>query len=407
MSDNHQEIQKPSQPCQQGSAWEVFYTFLKLGLTSFGGPVAHIGYFRKELLERRKWVTENQFAQLFAICQFIPGPASSQLGFALGLLRAGWRGALLAFIAFTLPSALLMIGFATSLSLISGEVGQAVVHGLKIVACAIVADAVIGMASNLCSDLARRLIAIIAIGLVLLIDSIWGQMLTILFGATAGILSCKVAQAKLQDVITVNYSARFGLVLFAIFAALLVLFSSFNAESQLFQSSKAFYQAGALVFGGGHVVLPLLQDSIVGAGWVNNNDFLAGYGAAQAIPGPMFTFAGYLGALLPFETSVGTNAILALLFMFLPGFLLVLIAMPLWQSIASNRKMLSVIAGVNASVVGILAAALYDPIFTAGIGSVMDAVIAVIGFVVLRVFKRSPLWVVVWCVTASLLVFMI
>lgn len=407
MSDNDQHNQNSSQTDNGGSAWEVFCTFLKLGLTSFGGPVAHIGYFRKELLEKRNWVTENQFAQLFAICQFIPGPASSQMGFALGLLRSGWSGAFSAFIAFTLPSAIIMIGFAASLTLVSGELGQALIHGLKIVACAIVADAVIGMATNLCTDLARRLLAIGSCGLVLFIDAAWGQLLTIALAAIVGLNFIKVVDSEYKERISVNYSSKLAWLLLIIFSVLLVLFSTVSIDNNLYQASKAFYQAGALVFGGGHVVLPLLQDSIVVNGWVSNHQFLAGYGAAQAIPGPMFTFAGYLGALLPFEGPSIVNALLALFFMFLPGFLLVLVALPFWQQIYKNRRMSAMVSGVNASVVGILAAALYDPVLTAGIVSLVDAGIAIVGFVLLRWLALSPLWVVLWCVVASVLTILI
>jgi chromate transporter len=387
----------------QASAIDVFMTFLKLGFTSFGGPVAHIGYFRKELLEKRGWVSESQFAQLLAICQFIPGPASSQMGFALGLLRSGWAGAFSAFIAFTLPSAIIMIAFAASLSVISGELGQAIIHGLKIVACAIVADAVIGMAKNLCTDVTRRLIAIASCGLVLFIDAAWGQLLTIVIAALVGMSFINAVDGEFKERLTVKYSSRLAWLLLIIFSVLLVLFSTVSIDNNWYQASKAFYQAGALVFGGGHVVLPLLQDSIVTNGWVSNHQFLAGYGAAQAIPGPMFTFAGYLGALLPFESASTANAVLALFFMFLPGFLLVLVALPFWQKIYKNKRMSAMVSGVNASVVGILAAALYDPVLTAGIVSIVDAGIAILGFVLLRWLALSPLWVVLWCVVASAL----
>jgi chromate transporter len=386
----------------EANAVEVFKTFLKLGLTSFGGPVAHIGYFRKELIERQRWVSENQFAQLLAICQFLPGPASSQLGFTLGLLRAGWLGAIAAFLAFTLPSALLLIGFAILLPSLSGAVGDTIIHGLKLVACAVVADAVVGMTKKLCPDITRRSIAVVAATAILLVASAWAQLAVIIVGAITGALLCREVTIKSNDYIQVSYSKRTGLVSLMLFLFLLFALAVLTSEGELYAIAQSFYNAGAMVFGGGHVVLPLLEDAVVTTGLISNESFLAGYGAAQAIPGPMFAFAAYLGAIIPTEYNILTAGV-ALLSIFLPGFLLVTAALPMWQAISNNRTATNAIAGVNAAVVGVLAAALYDPIIITGITSPTDLVIVIIGFSLLTLGKRSPLFVVSWCVIASLL----
>lgn len=387
----------------RGSVAEVFITFLKLGLTSFGGPIAHLGYFRKELVERQKWVSESQFSQLIAICQFLPGPASSQLGFALGLLRAGWPGALAAFLAFTLPSALLLVGFASLLPFLSGQVGEAAIHGLKLVACAVVADAVLGMSKNLCADTPQRSIAILAASVLLLLSSAWSQILVVLAGAVAGVFFCREAIAENQVHIQVKYGKRLGLILFAVFLFLLLSLGLAPDQAGLYAVAQAFYNAGAMVFGGGHVVLPLLEESVVATGWVSNESFLAGYGAAQAIPGPMFAFAAYLGAIIPNVPSIWLGALTALVFMFLPGFLLVTAVLPIWQSISHNPTATNAIAGVNAAVVGLLGAALYDPIFTSGVTSGFDLAIVIVAFGMLTTWRISPLLVVAWCVIASVL----
>ena len=389
---------------QKASVSEVFNTFFKLGLTSFGGPVAHIGYFRKELIEKRQWLNEQQFSQLLAICQFLPGPASSQLGFSLGLLRAGWLGALAAFLAFTLPSALLIIGFASALPLFSSEIGTAISHGLKLVAFAVIADAIWGMSKKLCPDWQRRSITLCAVAAILLINVAWSQILVIVVGAIAGIAFCHSMSSKALQPINVGYKPSLGLALLGVFIALLLAALFLSKQSDLVASGQAFYRAGALVFGGGHVVLPLLQDAVVNTGQVSNTDFLAGYGASQAIPGPMFSFVAYLGAIMPTTTSVNwLGATIALTFMFLPGILLISAALPLWQSIANRPHAANAIAGINAAVVGILAAALYDPVFTSSVMHVVDLAIALSGFALLVIWRLSPLFVVIWCVLASVL----
>lgn len=388
---------------QPGRLIEVFFTFLKLGFTSFGGPVAHLSYFRKELIEKRKWFSEAQFSQILAICQFLPGPASSQLGFALGLLRAGWLGAISAFLAFTLPSAFALIGFASILPHLSNDLGETIIHGLKIVAFAVVADAIWGMSKKLTPDIQRKSIAVISTCSILLIDSPMTQIAVLIGGAITGLKLCNQKKLQTTTPIQVNYPQKTVTVLFSIFLLLLILFTlPFNSNPML-QIAQSFYNAGAWVFGGGHVVLPLLEDSLVTGGFITKESFLAGYGASQAIPGPMFAFSAYLGALIPTGLSPWLGAFTALSFMFLPGFLLISAALPVWQKISERPKATQIIAGINASVLGILGAALYDPIFTSSIQSNIDLAIGIIGFSMLAFWRKSPILVVLWCVGASLL----
>ena len=390
-------------PHKPGNVLEVFITFLKLGLTSFGGPVAHLGYFRKELVERQRWVNDHDFSQLLAISQFLPGPASSQLGFTLGLLRAGWLGALAAFLAFTLPSAFLLFAFAYFLPALSGTAGEAAIHGLKLVACAVVADAVLGMSKKLCPDKTRKTIAVLAACILLMSGSAWFQILVVMAGAMAGVAFCQGPSVPANSTIQVNYGKRLGGGLLAVFFLLLLSLPIIATQQDtLVVIAEAFYRAGALVFGGGHVVLPLLEDSMVNSGWIAEETFLAGYGASQAIPGPMFAFSAFLGSVIPNEHTAFAGATTALLFMFLPGFLLVTAVLPFWQAISHNTKAANAIAGVNAAVVGLLAAALYDPIFTSGVTTATDLAIAVVAFALLAVWRLSPLWAVLWCVAASL-----
>lgn len=389
-----------------GSPGEVFWAFLKLGLTAFGGPAAHWGYFRTEFVDHRRWVSDEQFGQLLAISQFLPGPGSSQLGFSLGLLRAGWLGALAAFVAFTLPSVLLLVAFAVALPWFSSTTGAAVIHGLKLVACAVVADAVLGMFQKLCTDTRTRMIALLSAGLLLLTSSVSVQPLVVVLAAAAGVWllrdrTAAVVQSGLQMV----YGRRLGSVLLLLFVVLLLglpLLTT-TGEPDVVSVAEAFYRTGALVFGGGHVVLPLLQDALVATGWVTSAEFLAGYGAAQAIPGPMFSFSAYLGVVLSSGDDAMLMAATALLFIFLPGFLLIAGVLPFWKVVSRNPAAGGAIAGVNAAVVGILAAALYDPIFTTGIASVFDVLVVAIGLGLLMRWRMSPLVVVVWCVLASVL----
>jgi chromate transporter len=385
-----------------GSPAEVFAAFLRLGLTSFGGPIAHIGYFRRELVERRRWVSEAQFAELLGLCQFLPGPASSQLGFSLGLLRAGWPGALAAFVAFTAPSALLLFAFATLLPDIPAPGAAVLVHGLKLVAVAVVAHGVLGMARQLCPDAIRATIAAAGAFAALAFGGPWIQLAVVAAGGVAGLALCREARNAPREPPPLPHGRATGIALVAIFALLLVglpVAASF-ADGRT-AVAAGFYRAGALVFGGGHVVLPLLQQTVVEPGWIPRDDFLAGYGAAQAVPGPMFTLAAYLGARLPGPMGGVGGSALAIAAIFLPGLLLVAGFLPLWRSIATHPRAANAVAGVNAAVVGLLAAALYDPVWTSGIRSPVDAGIALVGFAMLAAWRVPALAVVGWCVAAA------
>ena len=383
---------KPS-PGTAGTPGEVLAIFIKLGLTSFGGPIAHLSYFHRELIERRKWLSEAEYAQLLALCQFVPGPASSQLGFLLGLLRAGWLGGLAAFLAFTLPSALLLFAFAELLPLISGPVADAAIHGLKLVALAVVAHAVLGMSRQLCPDAIRATIATVAAAVILVTGSASVQLLAVLLGAFAGLLFCHDVKPIEGSNLPLRYGAKTGWTLIAIFALLLVGLPILAQGSDgLVTVFNAFYQVGALVFGGGHVVLPLLEQSVVNPGWVSQDDFLAGYGAAQAVPGPMFSLAAYLGAKLPGNPAIGAGV--ALLAIFLPGFLLVAGVLPIWRRVMARPTAARAVAGINAAVVGLLGAALYDPVWTSAVTAPVDVAIALAGFTLLAAWRVSALVVV-------------
>lgn len=385
-------------------AREVFRVFLRLGLTSFGGPIAHLGYFREEFVVRRRWVDEARYAELLAICQFLPGPASSQMGFAIGLLRAGWRGALAAFTAFTLPSALLMLAFAGFAPRLGDEPGRSLVHGLKLVAVCVVAHGVIGMARQMTPDLRRILIAALGCALVLWLGTAWSQLVAIAAGAALGAWWCRHVPARKDAPIPVPYGRRIAATLLAIFSAGLLLAVLWPSDRPTIAAmASAFYRAGALVFGGGHVVLPLLQQSLVDTGWMSADTFLAGYGAAQAVPGPMFSIASFLGAELPTGVLPFVSALVAVLAIFLPGFLLLGATLPLWQRVSAMRNAAPTLAGVNAAVVGLLAAALYDPVWTQGVAHWSDVVIVAIGLALLLRLRVGALWVVAWCVAAALL----
>jgi chromate transporter len=390
---------------RSGSVGEVFGAFLKLGLTSFGGPIAHLAYFRREFVERRKWIEEGQFAQLVALCQFLPGPASSQLGFSLGLLRAGWTGGLVAFLAFTLPSAALLFAFAAFLPAMSGLVGESAIHGLKLVAVAVVAQGVLGMTRQLCPDAPRASIAALSAAVIVASGTAWMQVAVVAAGAIAGLLVCKRLQPVPAAALHPPYGAATGWVLAAIFACLLLgLPVLAQTGGGLIAVVEAFYRAGSLVFGGGHVVLPLLRESVVTPGWISENDFLAGYGAAQAVPGPMFTLAAYLGARMPGPEGGLLGATAALIAIFLPGFLLVAGALPIWRAIADRPPAVRAIAGVNAAVVGLLGAALYDPVWTSAIRNPADVAIGILAFTMLIAWRASSLLVVGFCVLATIAV---
>jgi len=377
----------------QGSPGEVFKAFLKLGLTSFGGPIAHLGYFRDELVTRRKWLTDQAYADLVALCQFLPGPASSQVGFALGMMRAGWLGALAAFTAFTLPSALALFVFAMTAAQITGPIGTGALHGLKIVAVAIVAQAVWGMARNLCPDRERATIALMAVAVLALWPGPFGMVGAITLGAVVGLALGRGAAATGAHVaVPVSRSAAIAALI--VFALLLVTLPALVGQGQALAVLDSFYRAGSLVFGGGHVVLPLLQAEVVQPGWVSADDFLAGYGAAQAVPGPLFTFAAYLGAVLGPEPNGIAGAAIALLAVFLPGFLILVGILPFWDTFRRHAWAQSAMQGANAAVVGILAAALYSPVFTSAVTNLREFVLALGCFVLLMAWK-SPPWLVV------------
>lgn len=378
------------------SSWSVFLIFLRLGLTSFGGPVAHLGYFRDEFVTRRRWLSERSYGDLVALCQFLPGPASSQVGIALGLSRAGYGGALAAWLGFTLPSAVVLILFALGIAQHSTALPPGALHGLKVVAVAVVAQAVWGMARNLCSDAARITVMLIAACVALLQTSAWGQVAVISAAALAGLLLFKPTPPAAHDALPVTLSRRVGAMWLSLFVLVL---AGLPILAQLIPNQglamiDAFYRSGSLVFGGGHVVLPLLQAEVVPTGWVSNDVFLAGYGAAQAMPGPLFTFAAFLGASMSQAPSGWLGGLLCLLAIFAPSFLLVLGALPFWESLRRSPRTQAALAGVNAAVVGLLLAALYQPVWTSAIFSARDFGLALVGLVALMVWKLPP-WLVV------------
>lgn len=383
---------RPQQP--QGSVSEVFRVFLGLGLTSFGGPIAHLGYFRDELVSRRKWLSESAYVDLVALCQFLPGPASSQVGFALGLMRAGWGGALAAFVAFTLPSAMILLVLAMTAARIESAVGLGILHGLKIVAVAIVAQAVWGMACNLCPDRERASIAVAAVILLAFAPGAVGMMGAILLGAIAG-LGLRKGTATTGVHLSVPVSRLAGVAALALFVLLLAVLPVLAEFGQGFALVDSFYRAGSLVFGGGHVVLPLLQaETVASSGWVSEDAFLSGYGAVQAVPGPLFTFAAWLGAVMKPEPNGIVGASIALVALFLPGSLIRIGALPFWDQFRRKAWAQSAMQGANAAVVGILGAALYSPVFTSAIGGMPDFALALVCFVALMAWEAPP-WTVV------------
>jgi len=379
---------------RERSALEVLLVFLKLGVTSFGGPIAHIGYFREELVVRRRWVDEATYTDLVALCQFLPGPASSQVGFSLGLIRAGYWGGLAAWTGFTLPSAVLLTAFAYGAEELGGPIGQGVIHGLKLVAVAIVAQAVWGMARSFCPDRQRASIACIAALLILLSNSPVTQIGTILLGGIAGAWLCRAAVPASLGTFGTAVSRRVGTAALTIFCLLLIALPALARGSQGVALFDAFYRSGALVFGGGHVVLPLLSKAFVTPGWVSEDAFLAGYGAAQAVPGPLFTFAAYLGAVVTPGPQGIAGAALGLAGIFLPGILVLLGALPFWDAFRQRAGAQAIMRGVNAAVVGLLGAALYNPLWTSSVKSAGDLAVALLGFVLLTAW-RTPPWVIV------------
>jgi chromate transporter len=388
-----------------GSPGEVLLIFLKLGLSCFGGPIAHIGYFRDEFVVRRHWLGEQAYADLVALCQFLPGPASSQVGFSIGLMRAGYLGAAAAWTGFTLPSAILLVLFAYGAGNLHGAIGTGLLHGLKLVAVAIVAQAVWGMARTLCPDRARASIAAIASLIILFSGTSIAQIGAIVFGAAAGLWLCRYWQPSEPGHeaghdpghVVVPVSRKVGIAALIVFFALLgglpfLRHLGAGSGAALFD---AFYRSGALVFGGGHVVLPLLREAFVTPGWVSDDAFLAGYGAAQAVPGPLFTFAAYLGAVANPSPHGVAGAVLGLIGIFLPGILVLLGALQFWDALRQKTGAQAMMRGVNAAVVGLLGAALYNPVWTSSVQAPGDFAVALVGFVLLTAWRAPPLVVVV------------
>ena len=375
---------------------QIFWVFLRLGLTSFGGPVAHLGYFRDELVGRRKWLSDQNYGDLVALCQLLPGPTSSQTGIGIGLAKGGIPGAFAAWTGFTLPSALLMTLFGLGLSGIGGGLDAGLLRGLMIVAAAVVARAIWGMGISLCPDLPRVTIAILAAALALAVPTSTGQIAVILAGAVAGVAFVRGVTS--QDEATLGISVGHGLAVTAL-ALFVILFFGLPLLYQAFPSqalalADSFYRSGSFVFGGGHVVLPLLQAEVVPNGWVDNETFLAGYGAAQAVPGPLFTFAAFLGAVSQLEPNGWLGALICLIAIFAPSFLLVIGALPYWDRLRGFPAMRRALAGVNAAVVGLLIAVFYDPIWTSAIQSREDFVLGIAAFGLLA-FWKVPAWLVV------------
>lgn len=396
MSDSENNFMSSLAPNEQLHPFEIFLIFLRLGLTSFGGPIAHLGYFRQEFVEQRKWLNEHAYADLVSLCQLLPGPASSQVGIALGLSRGGIPGAIASWLGFTLPSAILLVLFGYGLSFAGDNLGSGWLHGLKIVAVAVVAQALWGMGKSLSPDKVRASIAICAAVMATLIPSSFGQLGAIIASAFFGWAFLRTSDVLPHSFIQSKNSRVTGIVLLTVFFLLLLLLpviaiSSKNYTVILFDS---FYRVGSLVFGGGHVVLPLLQSMVVPSGWVSNDVFLAGYGMAQAVPGPLFTFAAYLGAVSTHTPSGWLGAGIALIAIFLPSFLLIIGILPFWEQLRRHDAIQRAMLGINAAVVGILLAAFYNPVWTTAIHSATDFCIATIAFLFL-VFWRLPPWLVV------------
>lgn len=381
----------------------MFWTALKLGLTSFGGPIAHLGYYERTYVRDRRWLSGEHYGELVSLCQLLPGPTSSQVGFLVGLHRAGWKGALAAWCGFTLPSALLMYLFAILAPTITGPRMQAVLHGLMLTAAAVVAQAVWSMARSLAPDLPRRAIALIACVTLLFSQGGLAQFAILAGGAVAGAVLFRSATPPTRN-FPPRLNARSGWIALGIFLALLIGLSStliFAAHGP-FALASIFYRSGSFVFGGGHVVLPLLQQALVPTGWISDDRFLAGYGFAQAMPGPLFTFAAFLGAASAPPHQSLLWALLALISIFLPGLLLAVTGLSLLDRVANNKMANAILAGINASVVGLLAAALYNPVWIGAVRSGLDVAAVLIAFALLARFKIPAVLIVALCVGASI-----
>lgn len=403
------------------TVWVVFWVFLQLGCTSFGGPIAHLGYFRQTFVEKRNWLSDAQYADTVALCQFLPGPASSQVGMAIGWYRAGLVGALAAWLGFTLPSAVALMGFAVLLQRYSDVVPAGLVHGLKLLAVAVVWQAVWGMAHKLTPDKPRLTVAVLSAVAVLCVPTIWAQLAVMVMAAVVGQWQLQprlpssdpTPQASVLGKASAKQT-RLAMGWLLVFGGLLIglpLLQQYFAHQDFVNQSMAahglavfdaFYRTGALVFGGGHVVLPLLQAQTVAMGWVDNATFLAGYGAAQAVPGPLFTFAAFLGASMSQPPNGWQGGLLALVAIFLPSFLLVLGVLPVWQRLRTNHTLQAALLGVNAAVVGVLLAALYNPVWVSAVGSVQDFAVVLFAIAALMIW-RLPVWmVVIGCALAGI-----
>ncbi|HEX4598143.1 MAG TPA: chromate efflux transporter [Burkholderiaceae bacterium] len=385
-----------------GRASEVLLASLQLGLTSFGGPIAHLGYFERTYVRQRRWLTGQEYAGLVALCQLLPGPTSSQVGFLIGLRRAGWLGALAAWIGFTLPSALLMLACATWLAPAQGPWAVAIVDGLKLVAVAVVAQAVWSMARTMCPDRATSAIALAAACVLLLAGGTLAQLATLGAGAAAGAVLCR-HPARPDAALSLPVRPEAAWVALALYLLLLIGLPVLAAlfPHSLIALSEIFYRAGALVFGGGHVVLPLLRDPLLAGGWISDDRFLTGYGLAQAIPGPLFTFAAYLGAAGGLGAGPALTAAVAVIAIFLPGLLIAVAGGSLWNQLARHGLARASLTGINAAVVGLLAAALYNPVWVTAVHDGSDAAIAMIGLALLGRWKAPPIAVVGVCVALS------
>lgn len=380
---------------------DILLVFLRLGCTCFGGPIAHLGYFRAEFVERRKWLTERAYVDLVALAQFLPGPASSQTGFGIGLMRGGLLGGLAAWTGFTLPSAVLLVLFAYGAGTIAdAPAGAGLLHGLKLVAVAIVAQAVLGMARSLCPDRVRASIATVALVVMLLAPWSVFQIGTIVAGGLAGWLLCRGEASAAPDGFVMPVSRRLASMCLVLFFLLLAV-AFVPARAGPLALFDAFYRSGALVFGGGHVVLPLLRNAVVLPGWVSDNSFLAGYGAAQAVPGPLFTFAAYLGAVAGMAPGGVAGAVVALLAIFIPGILCLLGTLPFWHGLRTRPGAQAAMRGTNAAVVGLLGAALYNPVWVSAVTGPADFAVAAAAFVLLVAWRAPPLLVVVLAAAAG------
>ena len=378
--------------------------FLRLGLIAFGGPIAHLGYFREEFVRRRAWLTERSYTDLVALCQFLPGPASSQVGIALGLSRAGYTGALAAWAGFTLPSAGILILLAQGIVADSHIFSPAILHGLKIVAVAVIAQAVWGMARSLCTTKVHFLILLIACFVALLVPSMWGQLGIITAAALAGLLLFKPMQLDNHDALPVKVSHHVGVICLAVFFIFLIGLPLLTQiiPGQTMRIVDVFYRAGSLVFGGGHVVLPILHSQLVIPGWVNNETFLIGYAVAQAVPGPLFSFAAFLGASMYTHKLGWLGGVISLIAIFLPSFLLVIGTLPFWEKLRHNIRAQAALSGINAAVIGLLLATLYHPVWTTTIHQLQDFGLALFCLIALIVWKWPPLLVVLGAVAGGL-----